>query len=184
MPDNLTFNLLGPLQITLSGTSVALRAAQVVRVLAAAQKVRDLLSLRRTPREAAEHAALVDKLKTKMDKSEYDQAWSAGCDLPNEQALIEALGPLNATELAPVPQPAALGPRLRPVQPAAPGIELSEWEREVLALAAEGLSNQDIAARLFIAERTVRFHIITVFNKLGASNRAQAVAIAARQGLV
>jgi len=54
----------------------------------------------------------------------------------------------------------------------------------VLGWVAEGLSNQEIAGRLFITERTVRFHITSIFNKLGADNRTQAVAIANRLGML
>jgi DNA-binding NarL/FixJ family response regulator len=61
---------------------------------------------------------------------------------------------------------------------------LSEREREVLRLVAMGRSNKEIAVALHIAERTVKFHVTSIFNKLGAENRAQAVAIAAERGLV
>jgi DNA-binding NarL/FixJ family response regulator len=61
---------------------------------------------------------------------------------------------------------------------------LSGRERGVLRLVAAGLSNRQIAQTLSISERTVKFHVAAVFNKLGAENRAQAVAIAAERGLL
>jgi DNA-binding CsgD family transcriptional regulator len=61
---------------------------------------------------------------------------------------------------------------------------LSAREREVLGLVAQGRSNKEIAAALKIVERTVKFHVTSIFNKLGAENRAQAVAIAKERGLV
>jgi len=61
---------------------------------------------------------------------------------------------------------------------------LSEREREVLRHVAAGRSNKEIAASLAIAERTVKFHVTAIFNKLGAENRAQAVALAIERGLV
>jgi DNA-binding NarL/FixJ family response regulator len=61
---------------------------------------------------------------------------------------------------------------------------LSSREREVLGLVAGGLSNKQIARSLGITERTVKFHVTSVFNKLGAENRAQAVAMAIQQGFV
>jgi DNA-binding NarL/FixJ family response regulator len=61
---------------------------------------------------------------------------------------------------------------------------LSPRERGVLRLVAAGLSNRQIAETLAISERTVKFHVTAIFNKLGAENRAQAVAVAAARGLL
>ena len=61
---------------------------------------------------------------------------------------------------------------------------LSPREREVLRLIATGKSNKEIAAALHVTERTVKFHVTSIFNKLGAENRAQAVALAHERGLV
>ena len=61
---------------------------------------------------------------------------------------------------------------------------LSARERGVLRLVAAGQSNRQIAQTLSISERTVKFHVTAIFNKLGADNRAQAVAIAAERGLL
>jgi DNA-binding NarL/FixJ family response regulator len=61
---------------------------------------------------------------------------------------------------------------------------LSAREREVLRLVAEGLATKQIANALSISERTVKFHVNSIFHKLGADNRAQAVAVAAQRGLL
>jgi DNA-binding NarL/FixJ family response regulator len=61
---------------------------------------------------------------------------------------------------------------------------LSTREREVLRLIAQGLPGKQIAGELSITERTVKFHTASVVRKLGADNRAQAVAIAAQRGLL
>ena len=61
---------------------------------------------------------------------------------------------------------------------------LSPRERGVLRLVAAGQSNRQIAEALSISERTVKFHVTAIFNKLGAENRAQAVAIAAQRGII
>jgi len=61
---------------------------------------------------------------------------------------------------------------------------LTPRELEVLRLIAEGLGNKQIAARLAISEHTVKFHVGSVFAKIRASTRAEAVIIGARRGLI
>jgi two-component system, NarL family, response regulator YdfI len=64
------------------------------------------------------------------------------------------------------------------------GEGLTAREVEVLRLIAEGLGNKQIAARLAISEHTVKFHVASVFGKIRASTRAEAVMIGARRGLI
>lgn len=66
--------------------------------------------------------------------------------------------------------------------PASP-FDLSEREREVLVLLAQGASNRDIAEKLFITEGTVKNHVSNILGKLQAENRTQAADIARRFGL-
>lgn len=61
---------------------------------------------------------------------------------------------------------------------------LSPREREILSLVAEGLGNKIVAARLGISEHTVKTHVTSIFEKLGAESRAEAVAIGARTGVI
>lgn len=53
---------------------------------------------------------------------------------------------------------------------------LSEREREVLRLIAEGLSNQELAARLHLSPHTIKVHTRNIYRKLGVTSRTQAVA--------
>jgi DNA-binding NarL/FixJ family response regulator len=62
--------------------------------------------------------------------------------------------------------------------------QLTSRERDVLRLIADGHPSKQIARALGISERTVKFHTTSVLGKLGASNRAQAVAMAAQRGLL
>jgi len=73
-------------------------------------------------------------------------------------------------------------------EPAASAEELSETltarEREVLDLLGHGLSNKLIGRELHISEHTVKFHISSLYTKLGVNNRAEAVSRGARYGLI
>jgi DNA-binding NarL/FixJ family response regulator len=62
--------------------------------------------------------------------------------------------------------------------------ELTGRERDVLALVADGLPNRDVAARLGISEHTVKFHLASLFGKLGVSTRTRAVRRALEWGLI
>jgi DNA-binding NarL/FixJ family response regulator len=64
------------------------------------------------------------------------------------------------------------------------GSDLTRREREVLELLSEGASKDRIGERLFLSPNTVRNHIQSVLTKLGAHSRLEAVAVAAREGLI
>lgn len=113
--------------------------------------------------------------------------------------LRDQVGPGIASALAAVKSgltviDTALAPSLVPPTPHKPvapdakrkgGIgELTERERQVVSLLAEGLSNKLIADRLGISDHTAKFHVNGVMAKLGASTRTEAVVEAVRRGLV
>jgi two-component system, NarL family, response regulator LiaR len=64
------------------------------------------------------------------------------------------------------------------------GFNLTEREREVLALMVQGLNNNDIANRLVVSTSTAKFHVSSILSKLRASSRTEAVAIALQNDLV
>ncbi|MDP4500549.1 response regulator transcription factor [Nonomuraea sp. NBC_00507] len=81
-----------------------------------------------------------------------------------------ALAPSVATRL--------LGQVRTPVDP------LSTRELEILKLIAQGTTNREAAARLFISEATVKTHVLHIYAKLGVNDRAAAVAVAFQRGLL
>jgi DNA-binding NarL/FixJ family response regulator len=99
------------------------------------------------------------------------------------QELVRAIRQVHAGQSYVSP---AIGAKLaRQVSgPQRSGGLLTPRELAVLRLVAVGQSNRQIAASLGITERTVKFHVTAIFNKLGADNRAQAVAVAGRRGLL
>jgi two-component system, NarL family, response regulator YdfI len=80
--------------------------------------------------------------------------------------LLEGLVPLVSTQATELSTP------------------LTTREIEVLGMLAEGVGNKTIARRLDISEHTVKFHIGSIFSKLNASSRTEAVILGARQGLI
>jgi DNA-binding NarL/FixJ family response regulator len=83
---------------------------------------------------------------------------------------------------------AANGVVFRTPPPAGPESELvgrlTPRELEILALAAEGTGNKQIAQRLWVTEQTVKFHLSNVYRKLDVANRTEATRYAVQHGLV
>lgn len=74
--------------------------------------------------------------------------------------------------------------RMNSAGPETPDEALSEREKQVLVLAAEGLTNREIASRVNLSENTVKYHFKNILEKLHLRNRAQAVAYAVQSGLL
>ncbi|BAJ31187.1 MULTISPECIES: response regulator transcription factor [Kitasatospora] len=105
---------------------------------------------------------------------------AAGLSPQVQLRLLERLaGPAAAPEPAPVATEAAPEAVRRPSLPDG----LTQREAEVLALIAAGLSNAEIAERLFVSPATVKTHINNLFAKTAVRDRAQAVAYAFRHGI-
>lgn len=101
----------------------------------------------------------------------------------SNRQLVEAIRAAHAGQptlakeaVADLVQAAAPSPKL--------GDDLDERERELLALLAQGLPNNVIAERMFLSVATVKYHVRVLLSKLGASTRAEAVALAWKHGLV
>ncbi|MFQ5615382.1 MAG: response regulator transcription factor [Anaerolineales bacterium] len=116
------------------------------------------------------------------------RAWGL---LPPDATLEELIAAIQAlNEGLIVGAPSLMGPALvqrisGPDTDIEPLVEpLTGRETEALQLLSQGLSNKQIAAALHISEHTVKFHVSSIYSKLGATNRAEAVRIGIRQGLV
>jgi len=69
-------------------------------------------------------------------------------------------------------------------QPPMPGLDLTEREREVLALMVEGLNNTQIAGRMTVSPSTIKSHVSHVLAKLGVASRTEAVTLALRNNMI
>ena len=90
--------------------------------------------------------------------------------------VASALSPLVRRIVAPNPGPFT-----------GPGTfeeRLTDREHDVLELAGQGFANREIAQQLGISDHTVKFHLSTIYGKLGASSRTEAVRIGLRRGLI
>jgi len=100
--------------------------------------------------------------------------------------LTRLLGEVKGVRVAGAGEAPALAvvSRSPPARGEADAIELTPRGRDVLALMAEGASNKQIAIRLGISVHTAKFHVASVLEKLDATGRTDAVAHAARKGVI
>ena len=135
-------------------------------------------------REATEHAPLAKRLllTLRMEEQWINEAFDAGAD----GILSKTVHPVSmGTLLREISQ----GHVVQRFQPARARVQdedcpLTEREREILTLTAEGMTNQRIARELWVTEQTVKFHLSNTYRKLGVANRTEATRYAYMHNLV
>ena len=139
---------------------------RALRLAAAADHMRREYSLSLWPFRAGQLDAACQQARQRMGKSKGEAAWNEGATLGVDEAIGYALG----AQAAPAPQIVDAGP-------------LSTREAEVAAMVASGMTNKEIAKRLFIAERTAEGHVERIRNKLGVRSRTEVATWAVAHGL-
>jgi predicted ATPase/class 3 adenylate cyclase/DNA-binding CsgD family transcriptional regulator len=146
---------------TLAGQAGSHREA--ARLFGAVEAIRLRIGAVRFKVYEAGFEASVATLRDAMSENDFDTAWSEGAALSTEEAIAYAQR--------------GRGQRKRPTSGWA---SLTPTERDVVRLVSEGLSNNDIATRLFVSPRTVQTHLTHVYTKLSLTSRVQLVQEAAR----
>jgi predicted ATPase/DNA-binding CsgD family transcriptional regulator len=145
-------------------------AAESARLYAAAVANGRANSAILWPPEKIDYEHYIGLVRAKLSDAEFEAEQAKGRALSIEQATEYALNlPFG------LPKPSQKG--IEPLQ------ELTEREREVVALIARGLSNGEIADELVLSKRTVEHHIANILSKLGFTNRVQIVRWAIENGL-
>ena len=149
-------------------------AESAVRLFAAAEAVQTRIGLAPAPALRAKNERALAAAKEVLGEQAFAAAWAAGGNLPLEKVVTEARSVADdisqAAHADPDPSPAAS--------------ELSPRELEVLKLVAEGLTNAQVAERLFISPRTVNAHLNSIYHKLGVGSRGAATRFAVEHHLV
>lgn len=140
---------------------------RALRLVSVADRMSREWSLSAGPFRLGQLEAVIKQARAKLGDRRSDAAWNEGQTMAAARALEYALGEGE-------PAPAA-------------GIDagpLSRREREVVAMVAAGMTNRQIAERLFIAERTAEGHVERIRNKLGVRSRIEVATWAVERGLV
>jgi ATP/maltotriose-dependent transcriptional regulator MalT len=149
---------------------------EVTRLIGMNEALRQVMGFARGVWEQTLFAPVVAALSARLGEESVAAARTEGYALSLEQMAELSLEVLDEASEAGVR-------RAEPSGGSRHGV-LSPRELEVLSLVAEGFSNREIAGRLFITERTVRYHLTSIFGKLGADNRTRAVALARAQSIL
>jgi ATP/maltotriose-dependent transcriptional regulator MalT len=115
------------------------------------------------------HQSQLAAARSQLDEEAFEAAWEEGRTMSPEQAIEYAL------DRSPAPETAA--PETYPAG-------LSAREVDVLRMVAQGMTNAEVAQKLFISSRTVGWHLGSIYRKLGFSSRTEATRFAVEHGLL
>lgn len=147
------------------------RHARAARLFGGADRLRARVGEAVPPGVAQGRERDVARARRRLGADRYRALHAAGAALSDGELIAEALGG-DA-------EPSGVAPRSQ--QPAAAASPITERERQVAVLVADGLGNREIAEQLDITEATAEAHVRHIFNKLGVNRRSQIAAWVARQ---
>ena len=143
--------------------------ARAARLWGAEEAMVEAFGIHITPLAHAttNYQGYVATARSQLDEATFAAAWSEGRAMTTEEAIEYALDTDEAASAT-----------------AADASLLSEREKEIVELVAEGLTNPQVAERLYLSPRTVSQHLRSVYRKLGVSSRAAATREASERGLI
>jgi len=172
LQDRRLLNMCMNLTIWLAGDAAG--PEQLARLIGVNEALHQVTGFARSVWRRSLFAPIVTILGGRLTEEEIAAARKEAYAMSLEQMAESAFEALDA----------AVGSRRAAPEVAERHGVLSPREFEVLRLVARWLSDREIAEELFITERTVRYHLTSIFSKLGADNRTRAVALAGRQNLL
>jgi DNA-binding CsgD family transcriptional regulator len=137
---------------------------EAVRLLATSDAGRVEIGYPRPPVDLPEHEALVASLRASLGQEAFEDLWREGEGRPLDDAvavLTRGRGPRN--------------------RPQAGWASLTPTELDVARLVSQGLSNPEIASRLYVSRSTVKAHLAHIYAKVGLANRTELATLASRE---
>jgi DNA-binding NarL/FixJ family response regulator len=154
------------------------RPWDALRLIGAAERLRQELAAPRPPGDQPAVDSTLALARKTLGSDAVERALDEGRRTQTDAIVQESL------DLAATVSGSSGGERLVPATSRSEtAYGLTAREQDVLRLLVEGLSNPEIAARLFISHKTVRNHVTNIFTKLGVESRTAAATLAVRQGI-
>jgi predicted ATPase/DNA-binding CsgD family transcriptional regulator len=169
-----TLALLEGLACTAGAKGEAQKAA---RLFGAARALREAIGVGQRAQDSPRVEPYLVGARSRLGEGAWRRAWGEGYAMSMEAAIEYALSEESSSATSPAPEQPPPSARGHPA-------ELTPREVEVLGLVAEGLTNPQVAQKLFLSPRTVQRHLNSVYRKLGVSSRAAATRLALEHGLL